>query len=390
MGVRVYRRFVQLYPSQREEFVDYLIKQKRFDAACVSLCDLVNDESFDSVRGKSKFDFWKLLCQLMVKNAKSMRSLNVDAIIRSGIKKYPQEIGRLWVDLAEYYIRLGQFEKARDIYNEGITTVTSVRDFGAVFDSYARFEENMISMKMQKMDGKGGGDSNQPDGDVDGDADLFEFDDPNDLPLRIDRLESLYQRRPILLSSVKLRQNPHSVDEWLKRARIYVDAEEIDAEKVVETYTAALATIDPHRATGHKRVSSVWIEFGRFYEEYGDSLDDARTIYSTATKKEGAFRNVDDLASIWCEWAEMELRHKQYVECRRVLRRGTTLPAHMSVNELLSMKNKDIETIPVAQRLFKSKKLWAFMLDIEESMGTLQVFIHSKSLSILNSKYSKY
>ena len=81
---------------------------------------------------------------------------------------------------------------------------------------------------------------------------------------------------------------------------------------------------------------------------------------------------MDDLASIWCEWAEMELRHKHYAECRNVLRRATTLPSKMSINELLSMKNKDIETIPVQQRLFKSKKLWSFMIDIEESMGTLQ------------------
>jgi len=374
-AVRVYRRYVSLYPEQMEEFVDYLIKQKRFDEACVRLCDIVNNDEFDSIRGKSKFDFWKLLCQLLIKNATSIRSLNVDAIIRSGIKKYPQEIGKLWVDLAEYYTRLGQFEKARDIYNEAINTVTSVRDFGIVFDSFARFEETIISMKMMQIEQQKEEQENKQkeEADHEEDDDLFEFDDPNDIQLRIDRLEQLYRNRRILLSSVKLRQNPHNVDEWLNRAKIYLEPEdeneEIDAEKIVETYTQAIATIDAHKATGNHRLSSIWIEFGKFYEEYGDDLQDTRTIYKKAVTQN--FKTIEDLASIWCEWAEMELRHNHYEQCRNVLREATSLP-NKNIHQLLAMKNKDIETIPVQKRLFKSKKLWAFMLDVEESMGTLE------------------
>ena len=363
MAVRVYRRYIQLYPQQMEEFIDYLLKQKRFDEACVKLCDIVNNDNFDSIRGKSKFDFWKLLCQLLVKNAKSITSLNVDSIIRSGIKKYPQEIGKLWIDLAEYYLRLGQFEKARDIYYEAIMSITSVKDFGIVFDSFSRFEENIISMKMQEIDNDNNDDESL----------LFEFNDPNDLPLRIDRLEELYKNRKILLSSVKLRQNPHNIDEWLNRANIYLndeENEEIEAEKIVETYTQSIATIDPYKATGNNKLSKIWIEFGKFYEEYGDNLDDTRTIYKKAIKYK--FKNIDDLASIYCEWAEMELRHKNYENCRNVLKMATRLPSNKSINELLSIKNKDIDKISIQDRLFKSKKLWAFMLDIEESMGTLE------------------
>eukprot|EP00485_Elphidium_margaritaceum_P008561 CAMPEP_0202699384 /NCGR_PEP_ID=MMETSP1385-20130828/12606_1 /ASSEMBLY_ACC=CAM_ASM_000861 /TAXON_ID=933848 /ORGANISM="Elphidium margaritaceum" /LENGTH=969 /DNA_ID=CAMNT_0049356317 /DNA_START=42 /DNA_END=2951 /DNA_ORIENTATION=+ len=387
MAVRVYRRFVQLYPEQMEEFVEYLIKQKRFDEACVRLCAMVNDEQFDSVRGKSKFDYWRLLCQLLVKNAKLIRSLNVDAIIRSGIKKYPQEIGKLWVDLSEYYVRLGQFETARNVYDEALRTVTSVRDFGVVFDSFARFEESIIAMKYQQLEEQERQKKEQDAADEDGDEDdeddnLFEVDDPTDIQLRIDRLEQLYKNRRILLSSVKLRQNPHNVDEWLQRAQIYLnpenngngdgdddEEEEIDAEKVVETYTAAIATIDPLKVSGNHRLSAVWIAFGKFYEEYGDDLDDTRTIYAKAVTRN--FKNIDDLASVWCEWAEMELRHGNYTQCRKVLKQALTLP-NKNINELLAMKNKDLDTITVQQRLFKSKKLWAFLLDIEESMGTLR------------------
>ena len=33
------------------------------------------------------------------------------------------QVGRLWCSLADYYIRLGHFEKARDIYEEAMSTV---------------------------------------------------------------------------------------------------------------------------------------------------------------------------------------------------------------------------------------------------------------------------
>lgn len=39
--------------------------------------------------------------------------------------------------------------QARDVYEEAILTVVTVRDFTQVFDSYAQFEESMIAAKME-------------------------------------------------------------------------------------------------------------------------------------------------------------------------------------------------------------------------------------------------
>lgn len=35
------------------------------------------------------------------------------------------------------------------MYEESIQTVTTVRDFGQVFDAYAQFEESMINARME-------------------------------------------------------------------------------------------------------------------------------------------------------------------------------------------------------------------------------------------------
>ena len=40
-----------------------------------------------------------------------MQSLNVDAIIRGGLTRFTDQLGKLWCSLADYYIRSGHFEK---------------------------------------------------------------------------------------------------------------------------------------------------------------------------------------------------------------------------------------------------------------------------------------
>jgi pentatricopeptide repeat protein len=47
----------------------------------------------------------------------------------------PPQVGRLWTSLADYYIRRGMFEKARDVYEEGLNAVVTVHDFSLIFDA---------------------------------------------------------------------------------------------------------------------------------------------------------------------------------------------------------------------------------------------------------------
>ena len=106
-------------------------------------------------------------------------------------------------------------------------------------------------------------------------------------------------RRPLLLNSVLLRQNPHNVAEWQKR----VDLLEDKPREVVNTFTEAVQTIDPKQAVG--KLSSLWVNFAKFYEN-NKQIEDSRIIFEKATHV--AYLKVEDLASVWCEWVEMELR----------------------------------------------------------------------------------
>lgn len=90
-------------------------------AAQLAIC--VNDDAFLSPKGTTKHALWMRLCDMCAKHPQAVsKRLKVDAIIRSGLARFTDETGKLWCKLADYYIRLGQFERARDVYEEALAT----------------------------------------------------------------------------------------------------------------------------------------------------------------------------------------------------------------------------------------------------------------------------
>ncbi|XP_062622386.1 pre-mRNA-splicing factor SYF1-like [Saccostrea cucullata] len=337
-AVRVYRRHLKLQKENTEDYIEYLMKIDWLDEAANRLVDIINDDGFVSKEGKSKHQLWNELCDLVAKNPDKVTSLKIEPIIRQGLKRYTDQIGVLWNSMADYYIRGGHFERARDIYEEAILTVITVRDFTQVFDAYAQFEKNMISSKMESMEETGATE-----------------EDDLELELRLARLENLMERRPLLLNSVLLRQNPHNVHEWHKRVKLF----EGKPREIINTYTEAVQTVDPKLASG--KPNTLWVEFAKFYEKAGQ-IEDARVIFDKAVRV--PYKHVDDLASVWCEWAEMEIRHENNEEALKLMQRATAPPPRkVSYHD---------ETETVQSRVHKSLKVWSLYADLEESFGTFK------------------
>ncbi|XP_053320367.1 pre-mRNA-splicing factor SYF1 [Spea bombifrons] len=337
-AVRVYRRYLKLSPENAEEYIEYLRSMDRLDEAASRLAVIVNQDNFVSKEGKSNYQLWQDLCSLLSQHPDSIRSLDAAAIIRGGLTRFTDQRGKLWCALAEYHTRSGHFEKARDVYEEAIQTVTTVRDFTQVFDSYAQFEESIIAAKMETVSELG-----------------REEEDDLDLELRLARFEQLIERRPLLLNGVLLRQNPHNVHEWHKRVQLF----QAKPHEIINTYTEAVQTVDPAKATG--KPHSLWVSFAKFYEDNGQ-IEDARTILHRATQVK--YTHVDDLAAVWCQFGEMELRHENYEEALKILRRATAVPARKA--EYFDASE------PVQNRLYKSLKVWSMLADLEESLGTFK------------------
>lgn len=345
VAVRVYRRYLMLEPGNREEYLAYLCSIRQYEEASLQLVTLIDNQSVYPTK-RTVHSLWMQLCDMITQHPEDVSpKLNVEAILRSGIAQFTDEVGRLWCSLATYFVRLGMFESARDIYEEGIRTVMTVRDFSMIFDAYVKFIEAMLTAEMELAE--------NPEDDEDEEDDV-------DHQAQVDRLLKIYEdvadRRPILLNSVLLRQNPHNVREWEKR----VELQKTDLQKVIRTYAEAVKTVDPAKAGG--RLHTLWVKFAKFYEEHKD-IANARVIFQKASDVE--YRNEHELANVYCEWAEMELRQDNFEEPLDVLRGACAIPPSLTIR----LRNKT--SLMAKDKVHKSVKLWALRLDLEESLGDL-------------------
>lgn len=376
--VRVFRRYLMFSPNKREEFVEYLESVGHFDEAALQLTHCINDEHFVSPSGYTKHQLWMRLCDICSMHPEEVASkFKVENIIRSGIAKFSDEVGRLWCKLADYYTRQGLFDKARDVYEEAIHSVATVKDFTIVFDAYMKVEEGLVSAKMRLMEEKEEGSGSDSDSDEDDDEDKEDL--KNEVDMRLARIEHLLEKRPELLNSVVLRQNPHNVFEWHKRIKLFKS----DPKRALMTYMEAIKTIDPTLAVG--KLSGLWLSFARHYEKAGDTSS-ARTVFEKAINVE--FKSVDECGSIWCGWGEMELRIGEYNRAIQVLQRAVSEPvltvqkrkARASAqgkrvsDDTFEVTDSDAQSagVSVVERVFKNVKVWSFYLDLEESLGTVE------------------
>ncbi|XWS19532.1 hypothetical protein CRYUN_Cryun31cG0024000 [Craigia yunnanensis] len=347
-SLRVFRRYLKYDPCHIEDFIEFLVNSSLWQETTERLASVLNDDQFFPIKGKTKHRLWLELCDLLTTHATEVSGLNVDAIIRGGIRKLTDEVGRLWTSLADYYIRRNLFEKARGIFEEGMATVVTVRDFSVIFDAYSQFEESMVALKMENMDLS----------DEEEEEDVVEDEDEEYIRLDIDLCKSKSKFQKKIFKGSWLNDNPHNVEQWHLRVKLF----EGNPTKQILTYTEAVRTIDPMKAVG--KPHTLWVAFAKLYETYND-LTNARVIFDKAVQVN--YKAVDHLASVWAEWAEIELRHKNFKGALELMRRATAEPT-VEVKRRVAADGNE----PVQMKLHKSLGLWTFYVDLEESLGTLE------------------
>lgn len=373
--VLLLKRYAKLKPGGVERLFRCLLKAERWDEAVVELCGALRDMKWEPEGGKSREELWIELARVAARHPKEVLSVDVPSLLRGAIRGAVTDVGELWVVLGEYFIRKGLFEDARNVYEEAVATLGVVRDFAVVFDAYAKFEEGLVMAAMEDVEvvteevGEG-----------------HELREAKEMvELLIARLEFLTDRRPMLLSDVWLRQNPHNVHEWHKRARLFKQAK--DAANVVDTYTKAVQTVDPWRAT-NGRPHTLWLAFAKYYEDANDLIS-ARSVLDKAVSDPEHFRSAEDLAAVWCEYAEMELRCRTPKIAREVLLRAIKKPEKVQMEEEKQRNGEpsNVEAVlgagsgnfivkhvydnsSPAWSAYKSMRVWHFLIDLTQSIGT--------------------
>ena len=395
--VRMLRRYCMLEPTYRVDFAKRCIVMDRPAEAALLYLELLNDVTTLSTQ---KFDLWMAFSDLVCLHPLECRQvgINFEALIRGAL--YPQKgieevdeveqdeagpsssssssasklnlgemEGTLWAKLANYFVRLGEFEMARSVYEEAMEAVSRVRDFSILFDAYSQLEEGVLEVAMAKAGDQHNEeevDENEaPAGSRNDDMDILLGNDADktssasaDMEWALSRAEHLAARRPLLLNRVLLKQNPHNVGEWLTRAQLYLKQGQVNM--AVATLQESLERVHSNKAVNGSP-SQLVLELVRIYEEELQAVDKARELLKRICEDwVYRFRHVEDLATCHATWIELELRHEQWEEALSLTRQAVSPPSVV-----------DSANAKIAKALPKSLRLWDLLLDLEESLGTV-------------------
>ncbi|WRX21202.1 hypothetical protein QQP08_013689 [Theobroma cacao] len=137
---------------------------------------------------------------------------------------------------------------------------------------------------------------------------------------------------------------PHNVVQWHRRVKLF----EGNPTKKILIYTKAVRTIDLMKAVG--KPHTLWVAFAKLYETYKD-LANALVLFDKAIQVN--YKTVDHLASVWVEWAKIELRHKNFKGALELMRRATTKPSIEVKNRGAADENESVQ-----MKLLQSVVIW--------------------------------
>jgi len=418
---RLLRRFCMLQPSFRATMCNFYKEHEKWGEAALlyqQMLQLQEDgggetpsSSLQSLRNTPEYyNWWTALADLCTQHPVEVEQAGVpwDAMVRAAVSLSSnsgsnvssssggpllsptttestvlQEMqGLLWSKLADSWMRRGEFDLARSVLEEGMESVSRVRDFTILFDAYLQFEEGLLEAVTEQLDEEEEGDDNEEDetthsmgddwdillgglkattGDNDGEENTQKKSSQTmaDMELALARAEHLTARRPLLLNRVLLRQNPNNVGEWVERSKLYVkQGEPIMATSALEE---GLKTVQAPKANNGSP-STLVTELVKLYELR--SLDKARDLLDRiCNQQEYTFRDPNDMAECYAAWAELELRHECWDEALAIVRSAVAPVRRQQARDGGNQK---------VLNLTKSLRLWDLLLDLEESLGTVQ------------------
>ena len=299
--------------------------------------------------------YWKKLCQLISTHGAKIVKTPVEQVLRQAICKAAASsasshkeqddysvlysTGIFWNALATWHIRQGQLDSARLVYEEAIQSVPTVRDFALVFDSYSKMEEAILDLEVQRKENSKRTRRH------------LTLEDSGDLESRIKKYENLLERRPFLLSNIRLRRQPNSVDVWMERINLSSGSASNDFKypQIYDIFEDALRTINPAKTKGS--LSQLWIAFAS-HINLNKGFEAAEQVYRRATQSE--FSSTDELARVWVAFGEFIAKEKGLDAATNV------------ISEALVPQKKHAGC---SSFLYKNSLLWNSLLDLEETRG---------------------
>ena len=323
----LWQRYCTFAPTVRAEYAAFCERHQQWGDAAQLYYTLVQEEgngSEETIDG-----YWQAFGDLVAQHPQEVsdRGLNWEHILGEHIAS---KDAALW--LAAAWIRLGDVDQARSVYEKSLQTVQTVRDFTVIYAAYLQLEEGLLEQLGESFqEGEEEEDTNEEPTVQVGDA-LFAQSSKSRLAtmeLALARAEHLTARRGVLLNAVKLRQNPDNIDAWLERAEL------LPARAGAAALETALQTV-------HRPSSRLVTKLIELYDP-----SQVRELMDRVCRKSGKRWDKRELSECWVSWIEFELGQEAW-------------------DDALSLARQSVAKLP------RSVRVWDLRLDLEESLGGLQ------------------
>jgi pre-mRNA-splicing factor SYF1 len=418
---RILRRYIQYSttsdPSFLFEYASWCEKYGRYGPAALAYVSVLNSASVvgpvdgglvnvANMTDQQRDMAWQSFTELVAQHSEDVEAAGIswESILRTAIQQHIEAqksagtddinnsssssnsttmLGLLYSWLASAWIQRGSFDMAMSVYEEGLLYVSTVRDFSVLYSSYLTLTEGLLNALTDSIgeeeedvtisDAAAMTDSEETDWDLllgDQTHAGRTINALSAMEMAMARAEHLTARRPLLLNAVKLRQDLNDCASYLERADLQVAAEQ--PRQAATTLEEGLQTVVNGGSDARKKkrsedaatISHMVIRLVRVYEECLQDVDAARDLLDRVCRQRSTALGIvhsEDLAECWAAWIEFELKHEDYVEALSLSRQSVA-------GDPLRHKRKGVRSL----NLTKSLRLWDLLLDLEESLGTVQ------------------
>lgn len=116
------------------------------------------------------------------------------------------------------------------------------------------------------------------------------------MAFRMERLESLLERRPLLINNCLLRKNRHNIKEWLNRFALLRHQQ----QSLIQSFGEALTQID-NKQVVQGSVSQIWLYIAQYYRSHNDVHNSNAILYKAVCQQ---FSHYLDYLHVWRYWIE--------------------------------------------------------------------------------------
>ena len=276
----IWKRLLKLEPTvyNYTQYIQVCVDAGLFDEAAYaleSLAQLDPDNSEDHL--------WHLSNLVIECPPSKLPEFPVDVFLRKMMERFPQRCGQIWCILGTFYTRIGDLEQAESLFEEAMGKVDTLKDFTQVFEGYARLEETILVMLMgQSHEDKETLPDDSEEISQGMDEETREF-----LEKTINNIQSLIDRHPLLLIESRLRQQPSSVDFWLRKAEIIRKTKPNQLEGVYKEAIDRVKKIPPHK---------IFLEYAKFKKDHGEEF---------SSLMEEAIKSCGRETEFWVGWSRL-------------------------------------------------------------------------------------